>query len=199
MISGSRTFLIATRLAGLLCGSAQAGQPSAPIDQVMLDLQSAGPSSAHFSEDKYSEALTEPLRDEGTLIFMPPDHVEKRTDGPEAQSLSVTGNTLTIVQDGGTRTLELSDYPEIGGFVEGIRSTLKGDLGVLRHYYEVGFLGNENDWTLTLQPGATTMSQMVISVRITGSKGHVKTVETINADGERSEMTITPLPAVALP
>ena len=79
---------------------------------------------------------------------------------------------MTIERDGeATQTISLSDYPEIGALVEGLRATMAGDLSALRRYYDVGLEGNAGAWTLTLRPLDARMQKLVREIRIAGSGG----------------------------
>ncbi len=191
MISGARVFFLACLLVPLRV-SAQSSADLSVLSVVMHNLADVRSASGHFVEDKYIQSLTEPLQSEGTLSYKAPDHVEKLTTSPERERLAVTGGELTIERDGQSRTLDLSDHPEIQAFVESVRSTLAGDLPALQQYYTVGFSGTPAKWQLLLQPNDSTVQQMVTSIRIAGKYEQLDSIETLAPNGDRSEMTITP-------
>jgi len=84
----------------------------------------------------------------------------------------------------------LSDYPVIWAFVESIRSTLAGDLATLRRFYQVSLEGDEQQWRLLLKPVEPAMLEVVSDIRIGGSRDRVLSMEFIEANGDRSTMTI---------
>ena len=117
---------------------------------------------------------------------------EKDTVQPAPEKIVVDGSKLMAAREGQTHNLDLADYPEIGAFVESIRATLGGDLPTLRKFYTVTFQGDAQNWVLLLQPNDKTIQDMVQYIRISGAKGTIHTIETLQADGDKSEMTISP-------
>jgi hypothetical protein len=89
------------------------------------------------------------------------------------------------------RTLKLQEFPVIWAFVESIRSTLAGDLQSLNRFYRVQLEGSELDWRLTLDPREPDIQRMVNQIRIAGSRTSVRSIEIVEAEGDRSVMTIT--------
>jgi outer membrane lipoprotein-sorting protein len=185
-------------LVGLLCAMlvggpswAQQGQAWG-IAQLMQTLAQVKSSSAQFTERKTMRMLSEPLVTSGTLLYLAPDQVQKITVLPKRERVAVRGDTVTLDggQDERSRTLSLSDYPEIGGIVEGIRATLAGDLPTLSRYYAVQLDGSATDWRLLLQPIDPKLQKFLKSIRIAGDGNKVSTVVTEDGDGDISEMSI---------
>ncbi len=185
-------------LLGLFCAvlaavpaGAQQGQAWG-IAQLMQTLAQVKSSSAQFTERKTMRMLSEPLVTSGTLLYLAPDQVQKITVLPKRERVAVRGDTVTLDggQDERSRTLSLSDYPEIGGIVEGIRATLAGDLPTLRRYYAVQLDGSAMDWHLLLQPTDPKLQKFLKSIRIAGAGNKVSTVVTEDGDGDISEMSI---------
>ena len=158
--------------------------------QVMGALRQVKTAQAHFTEQKYMSVLSAPLEDSGTLSYTAPDRLEKQTLIPQPESLVVEGKTLTVTKDGDTHTVDLDDYPEVATFVESIRSTLAGDPATLNNVYTVDFTGSFDNWQIALQPKAEDMKDVVQSIHISGAKGTVQSVETLESNGDRTVMTI---------
>lgn len=179
------------------CAPAHAQQAQPPgqawdITQLMQTLAQVKSASGQFTERKTMRMLSEPLLASGTLLYLAPDQVQKITVLPQRERVAVRGDTVTIEggQDERGRTLSLTDYPEIGGIVEGIRATLAGDLPTLRRFYAVQLDGSAADWRLLLQPTAPKLQKFVKQIRIAGSGNKVHTVETEDRDGDLSQMSI---------
>jgi hypothetical protein len=168
--------------------------PGAGLQQIMLGLQSVQRSQSRFVERKYLHMLNQPLESSGTLIYVAPSHLEKNTELPKPESLVVDGGTLTVTggPDGQNRSLSLSDYPEIGAIVESVRATLAGDSESLNRFYVVRLQGKLPVWTLVLEPRDPKVLAMVSSIRISGYNDRIETVETLEAGGDRSVMTVLP-------
>jgi outer membrane lipoprotein-sorting protein len=215
MISGNRrhrrnaalVFVLAWLCASILLAAPAradntAAHPGSDLQQIMLGLQSVKQSQAKFTERKYLQMLDQPLVSSGTLIYVAPDHLEKNTDQPKPESLVVDGESLVVTgADGQSRSLSLADYPQLGAIVEGIRATLAGDSGGLNRFYTVHLQGGLSAWTLVLEPRDPKVQAILRAIRIGGSNARIETVETLEAGGDRSVMTVLPMtvPAMTVP
>ena len=126
----------------------------------------------------------------GTLEYVAPGRVEKRTLEPRPEALIVDGDTVVLEGARGRRTLALQDNPVMWAFVESIRSTLNGDLGMLERFYEVEFDGESEAWRLRLAPKDERMSRMVSLILISGRGDRIESIEIREAQGDRSVMTV---------
>jgi len=184
-----RALLLALLLTGLPAAHAADWQ----LADLMQQLAQVKNAQARFVERKYIALLDKPVESSGELSFTAPDRMEMRTLRPKKQSLLLDGNRLTMAQDGRTRTVSLQSYPEVAAFVEGIRGTLAGDRQALERVYQVHLIGNAARWQLLLVPREASMSRIISRIRIGGSQSDVLSVAYDHADGDRSEMQITPL------
>jgi outer membrane lipoprotein-sorting protein len=190
-----RTFTIATLLA--LSGVTASAQPAPVAPQwglpaLMKSLSEVRAQTANFVERKYMSVLTQPLEASGTLVYLAPAKLQKDTLKPKPQRLVVEGDKLTI-EDGSqdrSRTLSLADYPQIGAIVESIRATLAGDQKTLELFYTVALTGNSAHWQLMLAPRDKKVQEMVKSIRVVGHDALIDEVETLEANGDRTDMTI---------
>ncbi|TDR77793.1 LolA-related protein [Paludibacterium purpuratum] len=156
----------------------------------MLSQKKTG--SATFVEKKTLAVLSQPLESSGELSFTAPDRLEKRTLKPKPESMVLVGDKLTLERsDGRKMTVSLNDRPEVAAFVESIRATLSGDRGALERFYNVTLSGTAGEWQLTLVPIQPRMQKIISQIRIAGSRAQVKTIAFLQADGDRSDMTIT--------
>lgn len=160
------------------------------VARLMETLSRTRSSEARFVERKFIALLDQPVESSGELSYVAPDRLEKRTLKPKAESMILDGNTLTLERGGRKRSLPLSDYPEVGAFVESIRGTLSGDYSALQRSYGIALEGNASRWVLTLTPNAPRMAQIIQKIRIAGSQGEVTSIEVFQADGDRSQMSI---------
>lgn len=160
------------------------------LAQLMELLSHNKSSEARFVERKYIAMLDQPVESSGELSYVAPDRLEKRTLKPKPESMVLEGGMLTLERGGHKRSLPLADYPEVGAFVESIRGTLAGDREALQRAYGLALEGDAAQWTLTLTPSEPRMAQIVQKIRIGGSRGEVSSIEILQADGDRSLMSI---------
>ena len=165
------------------------------LPQLMASMHGVRTASARFVEQRFVHLLDRPLQSAGTLIFNAPDRLQKQTITPAPSRLTVDGDHLTVVQpDGKTSDLSLSQFPEIGALVESIRATLAGDSATLTRYYAATLSGTSDDWQLLLEPRDNRLRNFVTTIRIQGDGTVIRNIETMERDGDRTEMTITPDP-----
>jgi outer membrane lipoprotein-sorting protein len=191
-------FALTTFVCSLACPVAAnaaepASNPAWGIEQLMQRLAQVKTVRATFVERKELRILNAPLEFSGTLIYAAPGHLEKHTLLPKPQSLILDEDRLTIEDKTKKqrRSLMLQDYPVIWAFVESIRSTLAGDLQALSRFYRVELDGGENQWRLVLKPSEPRMQSLVAEIRISGTRSRIRTIDVMEAGGDRSVMTIT--------
>lgn len=207
MISGrvtesrAESLLVALATALTLCaGVSAAAQDSGlqqngagwGVQQLMRELGAVKRSRARFVERKYLKVLKTPLELRGTLTYVAPGNLEKRTFSPKPETLTVEGDRLTIESAARNerRILRLQDHPVLWAFVESIRSTLSGDIQALERFYRVELEGRPAHWRLYLVPRDMEMRTVISLIRIGGSRGRVDLIEVQEASGDRSVMKV---------
>ncbi|HEY3920318.1 MAG TPA: LolA-related protein [Stellaceae bacterium] len=164
----------------------------APFDltQLMARLGTVKSGSARFTEQRYLHMLKAPLEDSGILVYEAPDKLQKQTLLPRPENMVIEGDVLTIDAEGKQQTLSLTDYPQLGAFIEGIRATLAGNRTALERIYDTQLHGSLDAWVLRLSPRDPAMQAIVSSISISGSGTRIGQVETVEHDGDRTVMTI---------
>lgn len=165
------------------------------IGDLMQDLAKQKGGRARFNEKKYIALLDKPVASSGELFYAAPDRLEKRTVQPKPEFLLLDRDTLTIERGKQKMTLRLSDYPEAVAFVDSIRGTLSGNRAVLERGYGLHLAGSQENWKLTLLPSDQRIATLVTRITVTGVRSQVRSIEYLQADGDRSVMTIEPVEA----
>lgn len=164
------------------------------LPQLMHLLAQKKAGKATFVEKKYISIIDQPVVSTGKLSFVAPDKLEKHTLTPKPESLVLSGGMLSIERPGKQRiTAGLEEYPEVAVFIESIRGTLAGDLSALEKLYQIDLTGSASKWQLMLIPKQGRMRSIFSSIRISGVHADVKAMDIEQRDGDRSEMTITPV------
>lgn len=149
---------------------------------------------ASFTERKFIGILDKPLVSSGELSFEAPKRLEKHTLKPRPESMLLDGDKLTLaLYEKQPLYLRLRDHPEVAALVESIRGTLSGDLATLEKNYAIEFSGVQSKWLLTLTPVPKALIQVVSQIQIGGADANIKTIAFDQADGDRIEMTISPV------
>jgi hypothetical protein len=124
------------------------------------------------------------------LLYDAPDRLEKRTVKPKPESLVLESGVITAQRGRRKYVLDLRQYPQIVPFIESIRATLAGDRPALERVFKLDFGGSFAHWSLGLVPLDARLAATVRQIRIEGETGTVHTVEILEADGDRSLLTI---------
>lgn len=162
------------------------------LEQLMRELSQREHARAGFVETRYMRLLSQPLTRRGTLVYSPPDRLEKRTVAPIEEVLIVDGDrvSIEIAARGIRRSLSLQQQPALWGFVESLRATLRGDLEALRRFYSIALDGDSGKWRISLTPTEPRMAALIREIRIGGGEGAVRSLDIVDARGDRSQMQI---------
>jgi outer membrane lipoprotein-sorting protein len=160
------------------------------IAQLMAGLAKSPQGAATFTEKKFIAILEQPVESSGELLFIAPARLEKRTLKPKPETMVLDGDTLTLERGRRKHVLQLKDYPEVTGMIESIRATLAGDRKALERVYHLALDGGTERWTLVLTPLDPKVGAVIARIRMEGVKDVVRSVEILQADGDRSLMII---------
>ena len=160
------------------------------IGQLMAALAKNPQGAATFTEKKFIAILEQPIESSGELLFIAPARLEKRTLKPKPETMVLDGDILTLERGRRKHVLQLKDYPEVAAMIESIRATLAGDRKALERVYHLALDGGNERWTLVLTPLDPKVGAVIARIRMEGVKDVVHSVEILQADGDRSLMTI---------
>lgn len=163
---------------------------SAPLAALMRQLAARRHGHVAFTEVQYLAVLERPLESSGELLYEAPDHLEKRTLTPRPETLVLAHGVLSATRGRHTRTLALAAYPQLAPLLESLRATLAGDRAALERAFSVRLDGDLRRWTLHLAPRDPAAARLVREVLIGGEQADLKTVEILEADGDRALLTI---------
>jgi outer membrane lipoprotein-sorting protein len=184
------SWLLASMLAVLppmLPGTASA----LTLQEVMAAMASVRTERAYFEEEKTISVLQEPIRTTGVLAYRAPAYMLKETLTPFLETLEVDGDRLRIDSVDINQRINLPSYPLLQALVEAVRATLAGNLARLQQFYAVTFAVKEATWTLQLEPLQAEVREHLARTTIHGADNRISRVETLEADGDRSVMTVT--------
>jgi outer membrane lipoprotein-sorting protein len=179
-------------LALLLLPLAAAPALAWDLDSLMRGLARQQGGRATFTETKTIALLDRPVVSSGELRYAPPARLEKRTERPKPELLLLDGDTLTLERGKQKFTVRLAEQPEALAFVDSLRGTLNGDKAALERSYKLRLTGNEARWTLDLLPNDRRIAAFVVRITFGGTHNRVEWIRYLQADGDRSVMTIEP-------
>ena len=136
--------------------------------------------------------LDAPLESAGTLRYEAPDRLEKNTERPIRESMMLDGDQLVVERDGRRRSLPAAQLPGVAALVGGLRDTLGGNAQALRKIFKVVVQGDAANWQVDLLPSDPGSAELVSRITLRGRQDRLLEVETLQADGDRSVMTLSP-------
>jgi outer membrane lipoprotein-sorting protein len=148
---------------------------------------------AKFVEKKYISLLDKPAISSGEMTFTAPDRLEKRTLTPKVETLLLDKDLLSIEREKQKITINLSNQPEALAFIDSIRGTLTGNRAALEKNYLLSLSGTNEKWVLTLLPSEQKIAALVQRITVSGIKNQIRSIEYLQADGDRSVMSIEPV------
>jgi outer membrane lipoprotein-sorting protein len=160
------------------------------VAQLMNDLAKHKGGKAKFVEKRTVSLLDKPVISTGEMSYIAPDRLEKRTLTPKPELLTLDKDLLSIEREGQKLSINLSNQPEALAFIDSIRGTLSGNRAALERNYGLYLSGNSDKWVLTLLPSEQKIAALVVRIIVTGSKSQIRSIEYLQADGDRSLMTI---------
>jgi hypothetical protein len=163
---------------------------SDPLDALMQELAARPSGHVTFTEVQHLGVLDRPLESSGELLYQAPDRLEKRILKPRPETLVLAHGVLSATRGKHTRTMELAAWPQVAPLLESLRATLTGDRATLERIFSVALEGDAARWTLKLTPKDPEAARAVSRVIITGENAKLETVEILEADGDRSLLTI---------
>ena len=192
----TRSRFLQSLLAGLLLlGLALPASAAYDIGQLMADLARHKGGKAKFVEKKFLAVLDKPLVATGEMTYTPPDRLEKRTLTPKQETMLLDKDSLTLEREKQKLTINLGSQPEALAFVDSIRGTLSGNRAALERNYGLHLSGTADKWTLTLLPSEAKIAALVQRITVSGQRGQVRQIEYLQADGDRSLLSIEPVAA----
>lgn len=176
-----------------------AGAPAwaaAPVtlDQVMGAIRTVQHVDARYVEHRYLHILKTPIETRGDLRFDAPDQLVKTTDpsaGGSGERIVIDHDRMTVDRGGGTPiVIGVNDHPEIAALATSLRATLAGDGAALQREFDVTVSGTLDHWGMVLQPRNPAARKVLQLVRVSGYGERITGIESVNGDGDRSEMNI---------
>ena len=173
-------------------GGLEGPDNAAAVERILTRIAAHAGHETRFVEQRYLRFLDGPVESSGLLRYQPPDRLERLTEKPRPESMILDGDTLSMTRDGRTRSLGVSQLPAVGALVGSIRDLLAGDRVAIERRYRTIAQGDDGNWQLVLLPSDTSLAELVTRIVVAGQADRMRTIEILQADGDRSLMTLQP-------
>ncbi len=128
---------------------------------LMAQIRDAPGFEARFVETKRIALLSAPLVTSGRMYLGPDRALARVVESPRRSRVVVEADRLTTVEGERVERLDLSGQPEAKALVGAVRALLAGDLPTLEVAFTVGFVAEDEAWTLTLTPRSDRLGALV--------------------------------------
>ncbi|NBB93680.1 MAG: hypothetical protein GVY32_10985 [Gammaproteobacteria bacterium] len=162
MISGLLTLI--------LIAAAPVAEAPGDLDALVTAIAPGdGDARLHFSEQRDSPLLREPLVVTGELWRDRQGRLVRQTDSPREETHTLGAGMIVIDQPGRSpRNYSLDHVPELEVLYHGLTALLAGDTEALRRHFEHRLTSDEEGWRLVLQPRDERLSAEVETLALSG-------------------------------
>jgi outer membrane lipoprotein-sorting protein len=163
------------------------------VAQLMDGLARQPGGLAKFTETRHLALLDKPLVSTGEMQFTPPDRLEMRTLTPKPEFMLLDRDRVTLERDQRRMTIRLNSRPEVLAFVDSVRGLLSGNRASMERNYLMQLQGEAARWVLTLYPKDADIAALIQRITVSGTNSQIRTIEYLQADGDRSVLAIEPV------
>jgi outer membrane lipoprotein-sorting protein len=189
--------VLACALVSVFAPAAADETPAFDLERLTQIFAAIPQSQARFTEVRRLAALDAPVTSSGVLSFKAPDRLERQTRVPHIERYVIEGDMFAIEREvegqNQRREFRLAEFPPLRAFLLAVRATLAGDRATLDSLYGVALEGTETGWTLRLRPKKALLGTSVREIRFRGRGSEIDRIETDEAGGDSSRMTLSPI------
>ncbi|MEO8810121.1 MAG: LolA-related protein [Rhodanobacter sp.] len=199
MISGKKRLLLSLLLPWWMATTwASEPAPAASTAQSLISrLGQPAPAHTAFAEARFLKVLDRPLVVSGQLSWLGGDKLQRRVDGPQAETATIADGEVTQQRDGKRpRHFSLKRAPQLQVLLDSFVALLSGDAARLQQAFEIHQSGDaDGAWTLDLVPRDARVAKTVASIRIDGVGKQSRCMHMQEADGDLAVDLLGPLAA----
>ncbi|MCG7965217.1 MAG: outer membrane lipoprotein carrier protein LolA [Candidatus Thiodiazotropha taylori] len=173
--------------------TAAADEPRWSLDYLMDQWQASGERQARFTETRQLALLDQPIEQQGTLLFQPPDRLVRTLAPPSNAKYEIEGNRLTLWRNQQQQVVLLDNIPELLAFSASFRSVLSGDRETLERYFSPELTGNRDAWSLNLTPKEAALGSKIKRIEITGTALQIERYLVIESNGDQIITQLMPI------
>jgi len=192
MTSGKAARAICAALLG--CAPAFAGaHDEGAFLALMRDFALVRTSRVSYTEVKSLGILDSTILQSGILTYSAPATITREVREPSAETYEIVGDIMLLTTADAEETINLDMLLPLRAFVEAFRATLSGDPNLLGEHYEIDFTSSEPVWHLSLLPRNRQLANAIESISFLGRGTFIEAIRIDEANGDWSQMTLTPL------
>ena len=133
-------------------------------------------SGGSFVETWSADYLNESLVSRGELKYKRPGQLSKFISHPERIEQRIKGNQLSVVHNGETRSVQLSEQPELAAGIYALQAVLDGDEKKLHKLFELRYSETNTSWNLSLKPKDQQVASSLELIIVQGKGNRIQRV-----------------------
>lgn len=145
-------------------------------------------SSGSFVETWSADYLDEPLISKGELVYKRPSQLHKLITSPERIEQHIDGSQLSVIHNGETRSIQLSEQPVLAASIYALQAILDGNEKNLHKFFEARYSELNSRWTLSLMP---TDPQVADSIKLIDLQGIENRIQRVSIQFYNGDMLLT--------
>ena len=142
-------------------------------------------SHASFVEVWTADYLEEPLISKGILFYKRPGKLIKNIEHPESVRQIIEGNQLSVIRNGETHSVQLSDEPLLATGIYALRDFLEGNKNNLKNRFEIIFTELNKEWNLTLVPKDNQVAKKIKEIVLQGFDSRILQIHIEYRNGDK--------------
>lgn len=148
-------------------------------------------SRASFVETWSADYLNEPLVSKGELTYKRPGQLSKFITSPERIEQRIKGDQLSIIHNGKTHNIQLSEQPELAAGIYALQAVLDGDEKSLHKLFELRYDELNTRWKLSLTPKDQQVADSLELIVLQGKGNYIQrvSIQFYNGDSLLTEIT----------
>lgn len=190
-------------VAALLPAAAALGEAtsSAPdLDTLLQHLTRPAPATTPFVEVHFSPLLSRPLIVSGEMEYDGPDALARTVEKPYSEHTQIQGDTVSVTRGNGKpRTFSLQRAPDLKTLLSSFSALLGGNRAQLEQGFTLALSGDDAQWSLTLTPRDSRVSQRVSRIVVNGAAGRPRCMTTMAPDGSVTVMLMEDAARTSVP
>ncbi len=148
-------------------------------------------SNGIFVETWNAEYLDEPLISKGTLRYKRPSQLSKLITEPVHIEQHIKDGRLSVLHNGKTHSIQLSERPELAASIYALQSVLDGDIEKLQALFVPHYNELDDKWSLKLSPIDEQVADSIEIIELQGIGNKIQKVfiQFYNGDSLLTEIT----------
>ena len=164
---------------------------SLSVDDVFNMIAKNSEKTLNYTEIHSETIFTKEIKVTGRVSFSDSGAMSKYVITPKKSEMHIVGDTLSLINSDGVKSISLTNYPVLASSVNAIRWILSGEKDKVLEHYSIRYSLMGDNWIIELIPINKMVLLKVLSISIEGSHGNVDVITLTRANGVNVSTTFS--------